>query len=337
MDKQDPHYTATIYVAAPGTPLNWSGGTSAAGHMYYVISDGAGKQSYGFAPQEHGASSGPGKVYDTDLKDYKDPYYSRTIEITKAQYDKLQEFGDDPAKYKFDMEYGGATNSCIDFTWGALNHAGLQRKTLFGIGDKGFEGDLKPLQNVDDIKSIKAPFPNSPLNSEHQNKMPRRTPLQWLISEQGQEEGIRDLKGDLAERPGKEGQQGDHRDPLLSQAEDAVRRLEKGLGRDYDANSACLAASAACLAKEGGLSRIDHVVLSRDTGTVRQGENLLVVQGELNDPAHLRAHMRTDDALAKPVDQSQAQLQTLNDTQRQQQMPQAAQPEQVVAQQPRMI
>ncbi len=126
-------------------------------------------------------------------------------------------------------------------------------------------------------------------------------------------------------------------DPLHRQAEDAVRRLEQGLGRDYDGNSACLAASAACLAKENGLSRIDHVALSRDTGSVRQGENLFVVQGALDDPAQLRAHMRTDDALAKPAEQSLAQLQALGDTQRQQQAPQVAHPEQVVAQQPRMV
>lgn len=122
-------------------------------------------------------------------------------------------------------------------------------------------------------------------------------------------------------------------DPLLRQAEDAVRRLDQQLGRNSDANSACLAASAACLAKENGLTRIDHVVVSRDAGTVRQGENLFVVQGELDDLVQLRAHMRTIDALAKPVEQSLAQLQSLDDTQRQQQAPQAAQPEQVFAQQ----
>ncbi|MCT8362708.1 hypothetical protein NLA05_20755 [Xanthomonas citri pv. anacardii] len=45
-------------------------------------------------------------------------------------------------------------------------------------------------------------------------------------------------------------------DPLHQQAEDAVRRLERGLGRDYDDNSARLAASSASLARENGLSRI---------------------------------------------------------------------------------
>jgi hypothetical protein len=271
------------------------------------------------------------------VKDYKDPYYSRTLEVTKAQYERLQEFGRNPAKHGFDMEYQGANNSCIDFTWGALNHAGLHRNTLLRLGDKSFEGDLKPLQNVDDIKTIKAPFPDSPLNSEHQNKMPKRTILQRLISEQDQEDGFHSPEGDLAAKSGRVGPTANLGDPLLSQAEDAVRRLEKGLGREYDSNSERLAASAACLAKENGLSQIDHVVLSRDTGTVRQGENLFVVQGELNNPAHLRAHMRTDEALARPVEQSLAQLQTLNDTQRLQQTPQVAQPEQVLAQQHRMV
>jgi hypothetical protein len=77
-----------------------------------------------------------------------------------------------------------------------------------------------------------------------------------------------------------------------------------------------LAASAAYLAKENGLSRIDHVVLSQDSRDVRAGENLFVVQGALDDPAHLRAHMRTEDALRKPVEETLAQLQSLNEAQR---------------------
>ncbi|WP_372360530.1 XVIPCD domain-containing protein [Xanthomonas axonopodis pv. poinsettiicola] len=108
-------------------------------------------------------------------------------------------------------------------------------------------------------------------------------------------------------------------DPLHRQAEDAVRRLEHGLGRDYDDNSARLAASSACLAKENGLSRIDHIVLSNQTASVGQGENVFVVEGALDNPAHMRAYMKTSDAIAQPVDQSLAQLQALNETQRQQQ------------------
>ncbi|WP_369977197.1 XVIPCD domain-containing protein [Xanthomonas bundabergensis] len=331
MDDHDKRYTLTVYVAAPGTPLLLSRGTSAAGHVYYAINDGTVSNSYGFAPAKHGESSGPGKVFDSDAKDYKDPYYSRTMEIDKAQYEKLKEFGTAPNKYGFSMEYGGATNSCIDFTWGALNHAGLHRKSILGIGDKTFEGELKPLQNVDDIKSIPAPIPGSDLNKEHHNAMPERTLLQKVISST-------DLPGGRAiPDAGVAGAaQETARDPLHVQAEAAVLKLEQGLGRDYDANSAKLAASAACLAKENGLSRIDHVALSEDSRNVRAGENLFVVQGALNDPAHLRAHMPTEDALSKPVEQSLAQLQSLNDMQGQRQAQDAEQLDQTQAKPQRM-
>ncbi|MDL5366570.1 hypothetical protein QSH18_13260 [Xanthomonas sp. NCPPB 2654] len=312
MDDHDKRYTLTVYVAAPGTPLLLSKGTSNAGHVYYSIDDGTAANSYGFAPAKHGESSGPGKVFYSDAKDYKDPYYSRTMEIDKAQYERLKEFGAAPDKYGFSMEYGGATNSCVDFTWGALNHAGLHRKSVKGIEDKGFEGDLRPLENVDDIKSIPAPMPGSDLNKEHHNPKPEQTWLQKAISE-AQPPGERTFPSEATTQAASERA----RDPLHTQAESAVLKLEQGLGRDYDADSAKLAASAAYLAKENGLSRIDHVVLSEDSRKVRAGENLFVVQGALNDPAHLRAHMPTEDALSKPVEQSLAQLQSLSEAQHQ--------------------
>ncbi|MCC5098481.1 peptidoglycan-binding protein [Xanthomonas campestris] len=114
-------------------------------------------------------------------------------------------------------------------------------------------------------------------------------------------------------------------DPLHRQAEEAVRRLEQSLGRDYDDNSARLAASSAHLAKANGLTQIDHVVLSNQTASVGRGENVFVVQGALNNPAHLMAHMKTSDAIAQPVEQSLSQLQTLSETQRQQQAQQQGQ------------
>ncbi|NIK02238.1 XVIPCD domain-containing protein [Xanthomonas cannabis] len=127
-------------------------------------------------------------------------------------------------------------------------------------------------------------------------------------------------------------------DPLHRQAEDAVRRLEQSLGRDYDGNSARLAASSAYLAKENGLSRIDHVVLSENYKSVRQGENLFVVEGALNDPAHKMAHMKTNDAIAQPVEQSLARLQSLGETQRQQQSQQQEQQrDQSMTPPPRMV
>lgn len=319
MNSSETHYTVTVYVAAPGTPLA-GGGTSAAGHVYYSISDGKNNNSYGFAPLAHGESSGLGGVSTTDVADYKDPYYSRTLEISKDQYEKLQAFGRDAAGHGFNMQYEWKANSCIDFTWSALNEAGLHRRNVFVMTDKDFEGQLKPLSNVEDIKSIKAPFPNSKLNSESQHAMPKQTFEQRLISEQRHpdDRSLTGLAGSL-ERHQMPVSDASKMDPLLSQAETAVRDLEKGLGRDYDENSARLAASSAYLAKGNGLSRIDHIALSQQTDSVRQGENVFVVEGALNDPAHKMAHMKTMDAIAQPVEQSLAQLQTLSEAQRQQQ------------------
>ncbi|GAB3380115.1 XVIPCD domain-containing protein [Lysobacter fragariae] len=101
----------------------------------------------------------------------------------------------------------------------------------------------------------------------------------------------------------------DHAHPLFAQAESAMRRLDGSLGKDYDGVSACMAASAACLARTEGLSRIDHIVLSVDSGAVRRGENLFVVQGDLGDPRSLVAQMKTRDAQIVPLEQSLTRLQ----------------------------
>jgi hypothetical protein len=102
-------------------------------------------------------------------------------------------------------------------------------------------------------------------------------------------------------------------DPLLAQAERAVRQLDRSSGREYDDQDACMAASAACLAKANGLSRIDHILLSEARGSTQKGENLFVVQGAPGDPAHLRAQMKTQDAIDIPVEKSLGQLQALNE------------------------
>ncbi|RYF72945.1 MAG: hypothetical protein EOO22_09875, partial [Comamonadaceae bacterium] len=111
----DPKYTVTVYAAAPGTPLYKDGApklddkgvpeTSVPGHMYYVTSNGEARNSWGFAPVEHGSVNGRGGVSTSDEVSYHNPLYARTIEIDKARYDKLNEFGKDPANYGFDMQY----------------------------------------------------------------------------------------------------------------------------------------------------------------------------------------------------------------------------------------
>ncbi|MCZ8115215.1 XVIPCD domain-containing protein [Silanimonas sp.] len=85
--------------------------------------------------------------------------------------------------------------------------------------------------------------------------------------------------------------------PLYPQARSAVERMEDGIGRAYDGTSERLARSLVELAQAHGLAGIDHVVLSRRSGQTQSGENVFVIRGRLDDPAHQRVVMRTDDAL----------------------------------------
>jgi hypothetical protein len=200
-------YTVTIYSAMPGTPLikpdGSPDGTSAAGHMWYQLYDGQHADSFGFAPKQHGASSGPGKGFKTDSDAYQNPHFSRTMEISPEQYTKLRAFGEAAVREDwryFRGDYNGATNSCVDFTWGALKHAGFQvRRPEVSVRDgtvvtpayRGpiethFEGRLKPGHNKVDIEQVVAPLPGSPLNAEKSNPPPGdRSLLQHLLSDNG--------------------------------------------------------------------------------------------------------------------------------------------------------
>ena len=185
-------YLAHIYIAAPGTPLKLEGGTSLPGHMFYVVEYGGKRMSYGLAPIKHGEINGLGRVYKNDEENYQNPLYQRTLEITRAQYDKLFEFGKDPGRFGFSTYYQDARNNCVDFTWAALNHAGIHATSKQG-GSRGnpakfvprpkYEGSLKPTKNVDDVQSIQPPIPGSPENKERRNPMPKQSSLQWLLSE----------------------------------------------------------------------------------------------------------------------------------------------------------
>ncbi len=143
----------TVNIANSGTSLA-GGGTSAVGHMWYSLNDGQGgpDYSYGFAPDEdhHGSPFAPGKVYATDNEDYQSRYYSRTIEISQAQYDAMKEFGDTAVSadtdstisvggVNFTLHYNGLANSCIDFTWAALQ--------VGGLNPSGYEGAVWPTWN----------------------------------------------------------------------------------------------------------------------------------------------------------------------------------------------
>lgn len=288
----DDKYTVTVFVAAPGTPL-LAGGTSSAGHVYYKVAHGKDEVSFGFAPIEHGVITGPGMVYNNDAEQYKDPYYTRTMEISRQQYDKLMEFGAKPGEHGFNTEYHGVENSCIDYTWGALNHAGLHRTNLLFMQDKSFEGGLKPLSNVEYIRSIRAPFPDSALNTEHYNKMPERTLMQRIISDKQLPRGDRDM---------------------LNSIRKGVAGIDEAHGRSYDGTSERISAGLLATAKENGLEHVDHVVLG-NAPSDGSAQRLFVVQGELNDPAHVRASMTAEEAARTPVEQSFAKVEQISQAQ----------------------
>ena len=91
---------------------------------------------------------------------------------------------------------------------------------------------------------------------------------------------------------------------MLSQIREKVAELDAANGRTFDPTSERVSASLYVLAKENGLSRVDHVMLSERTPNATAAENIFVVQGERNDPAHLRASMPTAQAAQSPVEAS---------------------------------
>ncbi len=99
---------------------------------------------------------------------------------------------------------------------------------------------------------------------------------------------------------------------LYRQVLDGVHILDQTLGRTPNAESQQMVASLTLLAMENGLKHVDHVVISRSNDHVREGENVFVVQGRLDDPAHLRGHMKTQLAAQTPVVDSFRQIEVFN-------------------------
>lgn len=95
---------------------------------------------------------------------------------------------------------------------------------------------------------------------------------------------------------------------LLQQVSGHVAGIDARAGRTPDENSERLTASVMALARQNNLERADHVLLSAQTADSPAGRNVFVVQGDINDPAHLRASMPTDVAVQTPVEQSLQRL-----------------------------
>lgn len=96
------------------------------------------------------------------------------------------------------------------------------------------------------------------------------------------------------------------RDKLSPQLQGQTPPMSEG---DVDRVAAALAVQA----KRAGIDRPDHVVVGRGDGPAANA-NAFVVQGKLDDPAHLRASVNIAEAVKTPVEESSKQLDALRDT-----------------------
>lgn len=138
-----------------------------------------------------------------------------------------------------------------------------------------------------------------------------RAMMQRSPSQSGIQAGASEQGGDQGRTTPSQAGHPDH--GLYSQIAGHVREHDRQNGRPWDEVSQRMTASLLALAKEGGLSQVDHVVFSAKNGRVATGENVFVVQGRLDDPAHLRAHMKTDQAVRTPERASFEKVETLNE------------------------
>lgn len=90
--------------------------------------------------------------------------------------------------------------------------------------------------------------------------------------------------------------QAEKQTPLYQQIEAGVAQLEAGLGRATDATSARVVASLYAQARQQGITQADQVLIGGDA----QAPVFFVVQGKVDDPGHLRAHVPSAQAIATP-------------------------------------
>ncbi|WP_462106241.1 calcium-binding protein, partial [Campylobacter concisus] len=157
----------TIKIAPQGTSLgaNTMSHISTAGHVWYEITDDNGKvYSYGFTP--NGVVTTDNQTYTKDK--YLGRIYEKTVTITDSEGKQLKIFGDYysgkskvPPIKNFSTKYNVLTNSCIDFTWSALESAGLNPLK--------FEGNSLPITNIPNFEALLDMIDNGMRGSELKN------------------------------------------------------------------------------------------------------------------------------------------------------------------------
>jgi hypothetical protein len=98
---------------------------------------------------------------------------------------------------------------------------------------------------------------------------------------------------------------------LFEQIQHGVQQLDAQAGRSRDEKSDNMAASLHALALEKGFVRVDHVLIGGRGLAANPGDYVFIVQGDPKDPAHLRACLKTVDAISVPQADSHARAQGL--------------------------
>jgi len=102
---------------------------------------------------------------------------------------------------------------------------------------------------------------------------------------------------------------------LYQQIREHVSALDARHGRNFDETSERMTASLLVLAKDNGLDRVDHVLLSNATAENKAAHYVFVVQGEPGNPAHQRGAMPTAQAAQTPVEESLQQFEVVSQEQ----------------------
>jgi hypothetical protein len=142
------------------------------------------------------------------------------------------------------------------------------------------------------------------------------------------ERAIKDLKDygqdDPAKVPAESKQDPAHPDHpnhvMLEQIRCGIREIDRSHGREFDELSERLSHCLLAEAKHQHLSRVDHVLLSLPDQVTGKPENIFLVQGKMDDPAHLRMYVNIEAAIQTPIAASDERLEAVNQRLAQEQM-----------------
>jgi hypothetical protein len=318
-----PDYSLTVYVAAPGTPHVRDGVTtySTPGHLYWAISDGNTVNGYGFGPRTPGDIHGPGSVSIRDHREYQNPMYERQMAISREQYEALKEFGrrtidgDDPRFNSSSItDSYGLGNNCVDYTWKALEVAGIHQQRPYANDDRvsvrevmlgrgaylRYEGALRPVDNIRDLQRLQDPIQGHPLNQTIEREPPRL-------------EGVDLIRRLLSENDPRHPDHPDHE--RYRRVEALVHAEDARLGRTPDEASANLTASLTLASKRDGIEPVHLAFSHQDKARgIAAGQNVFLFDGDpVREPWYQRTMLPTAQAVAAPAAESFRELERVNE------------------------